>query len=271
MLQLLTEVSRSLVAYDYQWHLWRLFAIWLAAVGWGLSWQLATWSRTQHRRSFYFVLGTLGIVLLVSYFSGGFDLKVTRTITVLAVVPLFVALNRLVRSENDLILMADGALAVALIATSLLISESLLDRVMYFLLAIHLSATWFFIYAGNQRIDASIDVANSPEFFSVKLAVRQIRINTADVVYLRADGNYCELVCQGGERYLHQHRLGQIMRAPPAGFVRIQRSHAVNTRYLESLQSFEGSRYELRLTTADKLPVSRYRVAELRELIGDTS
>jgi hypothetical protein len=265
LLQLVAEVSRSLISYEYHWHLYRSLAIWLAALGWGLCWQYATWSRTRERLHLLAIPATLVAALLVSYFTSGFDLKVARTISVLACMPLFVAIHRVTRSQHDMILMADGGLAVALIASALLVPGDLLDRIVYLLLAIHLSATWFFIRTGKQQVDAPVEIASEQEFFAVKLAGRQLRIATDDVVYLRADGNYCELACEDGKKYLHQHRLGQIMSLPPPGFVRIQRSHAINTRYFESLKSFEGSRYEVRLTTGDKLPVSRYRVVELRE------
>jgi len=269
LLQLIAEISRSLIAYEYQWHLFRSVAIWLAALGWGLSWQWAAWSRTRERPHMLAIPATFVVALLASYFAEGFDFKVTSAISILALMPLFVAASRAMRSANDVILMADGVLAVALIATAQLAPENFLDRVVYIFLAVHLTATWFLIYAGEQKADAPVGTIAEPvEFFSVKLAGRQLRIPATDVVYLRADGNYCELVCQDDKRHLHQQRLGQIMRSPPAGFVRIQRSHAVNTRYLESLQAFEGSRYEIRLTTGDTLPVSRYRVAELRELIA---
>ena len=268
LMQLAAEVSRSLVAYDYQWHLVRSVAIWLAALGWGLCWQWATWSRTRDRAHLLVMAVTLVAALVIAYLAEGFDLKVTRMISVLALMPLLVSLQRLAKSENDVILMADGVLAIALIATAQLVPESLLDRVLYFLLAIHLGMTWFWIFAGKQKVDAPIAVAHPEEFFSVKLAGRQMRVATADVIYLHAEGNFTELVCQDNKRYLHQHRLGEIMRSPPVGFVRIQRSYAVNTSYLESLQSFEGSRYEVRLRNGDTLPVSRYRVVDLREYLG---
>ena len=268
LVQLFAEVSRSLVAYEYQWHVVRSAAIWLAALAWGLSWQFAAWSRTRTRTHLTIIPVALVVSLLVAYFSIGFDVKTTRTIIVLALVPLLVAAQQFSQAKRDVILLADGILAVALISTAIMVPGDFLDRVMYYLLAIHLSATWFWIFSGQQKVDVPVKVANPDEFFSVKLAGRQIRVATSDVVYLRAEGNFCELVCQDGKRYLHQLRLGQIMQSPPVGFVRIQRSHAINTQYLESLQSFEGSRYTAKLTSSDELPVSRYRIAELRALMG---
>lgn len=268
LLQLVAEVSRSFVAYDYQWHLFRSLAIWVAAIGWGLSWQLAALSRTRERDHLLAIPVALIAALLVSYFAAGFDDKTTGAIGVMALMPLTVAMHRVAKSKIDAILLLDGALAIALIAMVLLAPGSLLDRVTYILLAIHLCTTWFLMHAGNQRVELRVAATRGEEFFSVKLAGRQLRVPIADVVYLKADGNFCELVCNDGNRHLHQQRLGQIMQSPPPGFVRVQRSYAVNTRYLTSLRSLEGSRYRVLLSTGDELPVSRYRVADLREFMG---
>jgi len=269
LVQLFAEVSRSLIAYEYQWHVVRSASIWMGALAWGLCWQFAAWSCTRTRVHLIIIPVALAGSLVAAYLSVGFDLKTTRTVTVLALVPLLVVARQFSKEKTDVILMADGILAVALISTATLAPDAFLGRIVYYLLAIHLGVTCFWIFSGKHKVDAPVEVANSDAFFSVKLAGRQIRVAISDVVYLRADGNFCELVCLDGSRYLHQSRLGQIMQSPPEGFVRIQRSHAINTRYLESLQSYEGSRYTAKLTTSDELPVSRYRIAELRSLMGD--
>jgi DNA-binding LytR/AlgR family response regulator len=268
LLQLIAEVSRSFVSYEYQWHLLRSFAIWLAAVGWGVSWQWAAWSRTRDSRHRWLIAATVLAAVAVSWFSSGFDNKTTAAIGVLAVMPLAAAIHRVIRAKPDVILLCDGALALALIAMVLVAPGVLLDRVIYMLLAVHLSTTWFLLYAGNERVEAVTTTSQEKDYFSVKLAGRQVRIATEDVVYLHAEGNFCELHSNDGKMHLHQDRLGQIMRTPPPGFVRVQRSYAINTRYLSSLQSLEGSRYRAILSTGDEVPVSRYLVAELRELMG---
>lgn len=269
LVQLFAEVSRSLIAYEYQWHVIRSASIWLGALAWGLCWQFAAWSRARTRTNLLIIPIAIAGSLVAAYLSAGFDVKTTRTIMVLALMPLLALAQQFSKKENDVVLMGDGVLAVALISTATLVPGAFLDKIMYYLLAIHLGATCFWIFSGKHKVDAPADVANSDAFFSVKLAGRQIRVAVSEVVYLRADGNFCELVCLDGKRYLHQSRLGQIMQSPPAGFVRIQRSHAINIRYLESLHSHEGSRYTAKLTTSDELPVSRYRIAELRSLMGD--
>jgi DNA-binding LytR/AlgR family response regulator len=268
LLQLAAEVSRSFVAYEYQWHLLRSFTIWLAAIGWGVSWQWAAWSRTREGGHRWLLVVTVAAALLVSWYAAGFDNKTVGAIGVLASMPLAAAIHRVVRARPDVILLCDGALAVALIAMVLVAPGMLLDRVIYMLLSVHLSITWFLLYAGNERVEAATATSLQEDYFSVKLAGRQVRIATDDVVYLHAEGNFCELHGKDGKMHLHQHRLGQIMRSPPPGFVRVQRSYAINTRYLNSLQSLEGSRYRAILATGDEVPVSRYLVAELRELMG---
>jgi DNA-binding LytR/AlgR family response regulator len=54
------------------------------------------------------------------------------------------------------------------------------------------------------------------------------------------------------------------MRAMPSTFLRIHRSYVANLRDVRALRSEPGSRYSLRLSTGEELPVSRSRVAALR-------
>ena len=64
---------------------------------------------------------------------------------------------------------------------------------------------------------------------------------------------------------LHHLRLGEIMDNPPLGFIRVHRSYAVNKSRIKALRAAEGSKYWIELDGADDIPVSRYRVAEIRE------
>ncbi|MBT8063048.1 MAG: LytTR family transcriptional regulator, partial [Xanthomonadales bacterium] len=97
---------------------------------------------------------------------------------------------------------------------------------------------------------------------------RTERINADSVIMIAAAGNFAELVCADDRTILHHLRLGQIMENPPVNFVRVHRSFAVNLDKVRSLKSHEGSRYSAALENGREIPVSRYQVARLRELLS---
>ena len=61
------------------------------------------------------------------------------------------------------------------------------------------------------------------------------------------------------------------MEAPPTGFVRVHRSHAVNVDRVRSLRSRAGSRYEVELDGGVNAPVSRFQVRMVREMLKSAS
>lgn len=84
------------------------------------------------------------------------------------------------------------------------------------------------------------------------------------VVYLQGAGDYAEIHCRDGSTHLHDKSLTALEQLLPSRFVRIHRSYLVSLRDAEALRSEPGSRYSLRVSTGEELPVSRSRVADLR-------
>lgn len=92
--------------------------------------------------------------------------------------------------------------------------------------------------------------------------LRPVRIE--DVVYVQGAGDYAELHCRDGSTHLHDKSLTALEQLLPSTFLRIHRSYVANLRDVRALRSEPGSRYSLRLSTGEELPVSRTRVAALR-------
>lgn len=100
------------------------------------------------------------------------------------------------------------------------------------------------------------------------LAVRrsgEVRpIPIATVVYIQAAGDYSEIHCTDGSTHLHDKSLTALEHLLPSSFARVHRSYIVGLPLVEKLGSETGSRYTIRLTTGELLPVGRSRVAALR-------
>lgn len=143
-----------------------------------------------------------------------------------------------------------------------------LDSTVYFTSVTYLGMTWLWTSRGRETFESLPEPANKPAHFVVRHTGRTERIKAELIVLVSAAGNFAELVCKDGSTVLHHLRLGQIMENPPAGFVRVHRSYAVNLKHVQSLKSREGSRYSLLMEGEHEVPVSRYRVSELRKTLA---
>jgi len=88
-----------------------------------------------------------------------------------------------------------------------------------------------------------------------------------DILYLKADGHYCEIVTNKGTSVLHDKNLDKLLSLLSADFIRVHRSYAAPLSNIQSIESQEGSKYLLHLTSGESIPVGRTRAAKLRGLL----
>ncbi|NNE04995.1 MAG: LytTR family transcriptional regulator [Xanthomonadales bacterium] len=267
LVQMALEVSRSLVAYPYDWHLFRSAGIWICAFSLGLVLTRLSLHRLG-RESPGWVLLVASIALVASYFVNGFDNKTACALLVGATLPLWVGLASWRSRNMDLLLALGTALAASWLVSAMISVTTLLDRSVYFTTVAYLGLTWLWTSQGRETLDSKSNPENRPSHFVVKHTGRTERINADSVIMIAAAGNFAELVCADGRTILHHLRLGQIMENPPVNFVRVHRSFAVNLDKVRSLKSHEGSRYSAALENGREIPVSRYQVARLRERLS---
>lgn len=75
-----------------------------------------------------------------------------------------------------------------------------------------------------------------------------------------------------GRGYLLYRRLAEFAELlAPVGFVRVHRSHVVNTSHIEQVRSVEGGRMDITLRSGARVVVSRSRAAALREVLVPSS
>lgn len=102
-------------------------------------------------------------------------------------------------------------------------------------------------------------------YLAVRRAGEVRPVPLEEVVYLQGAGDYAEIHCRDGSTHLHDKSLNQLERLLPATFLRVHRSYVVHLAYIRCLRSEPGTRYALRLSTEEEIPVSRSRVAALRQ------
>lgn len=91
-------------------------------------------------------------------------------------------------------------------------------------------------------------------------------IRVGEIVAIHGADNYAEIEMKSGRKLLHDKRLDHLENILPQHFVRVHRSHIIDWREVVRLEAHRGSRYTALLKSGTRVPVSRRKVAELRNL-----
>jgi len=104
-------------------------------------------------------------------------------------------------------------------------------------------------------------------------------IAISDVSYIQAEGHYSLLHLCNNESalvnkndstaYLHNKNIEKIMQLLPINFLRVHRSYIVNMDNVDKIQIIEGSRYSLKLSNGQLIPIGRTKYKEVKEYFGN--
>ena len=111
------------------------------------------------------------------------------------------------------------------------------------------------------------DLGPRPDRLLVPDGNRMVPIAIADILWIRAEGDYARLHTPG-RSHLVSRTLGELeARLDPAQFVRIHRSAMVRIDQIVEVRAEGSSRYRVTLKDDTKLIVSRQRAGQLRRWI----
>jgi two-component system LytT family response regulator len=127
-----------------------------------------------------------------------------------------------------------------------------------------------------ERLAAALDKVRAapktarpaPERIFVREGDRCWIVALTDIALFEAEGNYARIYF-GSNRPLIRSSLNALeARLDPSVFVRASRSHIVNLRFVESVESGVDDSYTVRLRTGRAVPVSRRQSQRLRETLS---
>ena len=101
---------------------------------------------------------------------------------------------------------------------------------------------------------------------AIKTKGRILFLDPAEVVIIRAEGNYALLEKQSGSYLLRESISVLAERLKPHGFIRIHRSMLVNTSFVEEIRPWSTGEYVLRIKGGRELTVSRMYKNNLRSI-----
>lgn len=91
------------------------------------------------------------------------------------------------------------------------------------------------LVAARNRASEQLSAEQAPAFIFVRAGTQLVRVNFADVCYLKASGNYVTIVLEQQELLIFGTLRTMRERFPAADFITTHRSFLVNRRHIESV------------------------------------
>ena len=285
--QLLAEASRGLLPYRYPLHDLRLVAIALCSFGFGLCLAAHVIRRFKPAKPVLaFAMVALATMTAVAM-ADGYDGK--ASIAMLGPVLLCMLGTGLRAWRREPGAWAYAVSLALFAALGFFLGGQFLDVMFFYLVA----ALLLFLFAQQASVlarEQTLRIALSSRAQQLQAALdqaqarsqppaqpRKIRIiDTGKIELVPVDqithcngaGDYVELNFADGGKRLHSGSLSELEAELPPAFLRVHRSHIVNTAFVESLQRDPSGVGRLRITTGQVVPVSRRIMPTVRRAIG---
>jgi len=271
-LQTVVETWRLLVNYPYPFHVWRVNAIWALCGAFALLLVAFAAARFMPRRR-GLLLGLTAVGVAATYLLKGFDWKSGVALFVgvaIAGVAAAVGLRERRAGARAMLVYLAAFLLVGFLSPYLLLDVS------FFVLAAGLTLSLLVaevVRLGREDRDreaALTRAASRPDRLTVATARGVELTPLKDIVAIVGADDYAELRLAGARNLLHAARLEKLAAQLPASFIRTHRSAIANLAHVERLER-DGSRWRLHMSEGPALPVSRARLAAVREALEEPS
>lgn len=282
---LLAETSRGLFGYAYPLHAWRMFAVVAFATGSGslvLAHVLKRFSGFSAVTRWGISGAQILVTLIIIALTPSYDPKTLYGL----IVPITLAIIVLARASwrGPVLARLYLALFAACIISVFVLLDQFTDLVIFYF-ASALMFLQFFDHASSlvrarrkasqetaraERLEMALDQARlkaEPAQIALTSAGKLERLSAASIVHLQAAGDYVEIHFANGGARLFSASLNEIETRLPETFLRVHRSHIVNTDFVVRLSREASGVGELELSTAAKIPVSRRIMPKVRQAL----
>lgn len=267
-LQALVENLRPLWRYPYPVHAWRMVGIWLLAAAFALL--LVAWagSRFMPRRRNWVLCGA-AVLVAATYGAYGFDTKSSLALLTgagIAAIAVVAGVRARTPGARPTLAWLVLFLAIGLSQPFLLLDISYFVLVAGFTLPLLVVEVLRLARDDRQREAALTRAASRPDRLTVASARGVELAPLKDIVAILGADDYAELRLAGGRSLLHGARLERLEAQLPPSFLRVHRSAIANLAHVERLER-DGGRWRLAMSEGLSLPVSRARLAAVRDAL----
>jgi len=284
--QLIAETSRGLMDYSYPFHAWRMMAVTGFAAGSGALFLAHVLKRFSNWR-WTIRWGASALVavatLLAISAAQSYDPKTIFGL----IIPIFIAVPGLVfwgikKDRTALIYL--GLIAATCIAF-VIQPRWVLDIYIYYFFSALMLALFFqqatalirarrsarTEMARAERLEMALQQVHQkadPTQLQLTSAGKVERIDTTRIAHIQAAGDYVELHFKGGKSALFTSSLNEIENKLPDTFLRVHRSHIVNTAFIAQLMRDASGVGTLTLSSGAEIPVSRRIMPSVRSALA---
>ena len=264
-LQAGAETFRTLVRYDYPFHIWRMNAIWGLSATFAILLVAFAGARFLPR-SRHGLLAFAVVVIPLTYLLPGFDVK--SSIALLGGVGLaglaaaFGCWRRLPGARPVFVYLL-GFLAMGIAAPGWLLDLSFFVFAAALTLPLLMTEVIRLGREDRDRETALTRAASQPDRLTVTTGKGVELIPLGEIVAILGADDYAELWLAGGRTLLHSARLERLEDQLPQSFLRIHRSVIANLALVKRLER-DGSRWRLHMSEGPPLAISRARLPALR-------
>ena len=282
--QLSFEVWRGLFPYTYPMHDVRMVLLVLSSFGFGTClWMHLVFRFFNHRRAIAMgavVITTAFMVVLIP----GFDFKTIAAVFLPTIAGAVAMLWQGIRKDRHAL-----TYGVALMVFAAVIGFSVgnfLDR--YFFFAVSALLIFFIVQQAlamrrlederrlmerraRQLEQALIQARHDQRGMTIHVrSAGKVEVVAVDELsHCSGAGDYVELCLHDGSSLLHQSTLNELEEDLPAEFVRVHRSHIVNSSRVKSLSRESSGVGRLVMTSGATVPVSRRIMPRVRDALVD--
>jgi DNA-binding LytR/AlgR family response regulator len=290
--QLLSEIARLIWAYPYPVHGWRLLAIASFSAAFGLL--TCYYVVRQLKPAWLWPVMVLAILTSVSalVLQSGFDAKsvfaMLGPLLFAFGVSLYVAARPAERLQGAGLrrrALISAMALLAVIAPNILIPDLFLNAVFFYLVAGLLlilladqvrersreQAEAVRETARANRLQLLLDQLDTDAIappLTIRSAGKVEQIPVADITTVQGADGYAEIHLSGGRAILHTKSLGALERELPSDFLKVHRSHIVNTTHVRALERDPSGTGALLLSNGVRIPVSRRILPRVRAALS---
>jgi hypothetical protein len=267
--QLALEVVRGFVSYRYDIHLLRVGSVFLLGAAFGTLLVAYAAHRFLEKGGGPLVWVSVTWALFCGLFFTGFDQKTAMAIVGSAVIASCALVPAAEKGDHRAFV---GLAACAVLIVALAVDfTSFLNRDLYIVSAALLSAILVH-HAILQRVQprplpADLPIAIDAGRLPILSAKGAELVELAQITAINGADDYAEITTVSGSKRLYRGRLADLATCLPNNFVRVHRSHFVNSNHIKELISVNGT---LKIKVASDLfvPVSRSYAPVVRKLFS---
>ncbi|WP_395338367.1 LytTR family transcriptional regulator DNA-binding domain-containing protein [Ningiella sp. W23] len=278
LLQLVTEMYRGLVVYDYYVHDIRLAIITFFAVLFGQALLIQSIRRLEHVKLLVIVPIAFALVLASQFSYLDPDLDAAASIKIPAVLAGCILAYSAIKHRLKTLVPAFTLIAFAAIIE--IFPEDFLDIYLYYCIAgLLLLMLMFEAYKHNRqllivaqereradKLQLALDLQATDavtQTLAIKQAGEVLKCPVEDILYCKGAGDYAEIRVNE-KTILYSGSLKNLIAKLPSSFIKVHRSYLVNARHIRSLKRLNTGTGEIKLSNNENIPVSRRVLPKLK-------